>query len=42
LINWDGSHSGAPSPDGVYFYVLQGKDYSGTDIERSGSITIVR
>jgi gliding motility-associated-like protein len=42
LINWDGSHSGAPSPDGVYFYVLQGKDYSGTDIERAGSITIVR
>ena len=42
LINWDGSYSGAPSPDGVYFYVLQGKDYSGTDIERAGSITIVR
>ena len=42
LINWDGSHSGAQSPDGVYFYVLQGKDYSGTDIERAGSITIVR
>jgi gliding motility-associated-like protein len=42
IVNWDGTHNGASSPDGVYYYVLLGKDYSGTEIERSGSITILR
>jgi gliding motility-associated-like protein len=41
-VNWDGNHSGAASPDGVYFYVLMGKDYSGTEVERTGSLTIMR
>lgn len=42
IVNWDGSHNGASSPDGVYFYVLMGKDYSGAEVERTGSITILR
>jgi len=42
IVNWDGTHNGASSPDGVYYYVLMGKDYSGTEIERSGSVTILR
>jgi gliding motility-associated-like protein len=42
LVSWDGNHNGKTSPDGVYFYVLMGKDYSGNEIERSGSITIIR
>ena len=39
---WDGSINGAPSPDGVYFYVMKGKDLLGSAVERSGSITIKR
>jgi gliding motility-associated-like protein len=42
IVNWDGSHNGTSSPDGVYFYVLMGKDYSGAEVERTGSITILR
>jgi gliding motility-associated-like protein len=41
-VNWDGSHNGASSPDGVYYYVLMGKDYAGAEVERTGSITILR
>ncbi len=39
---WDGSINGTPSPDGVYFYVMKGKDLLGSLVEKSGSITIKR
>jgi gliding motility-associated-like protein len=39
---WDGAINGDPSPDGVYFYVMKGKDLLGSPIEKSGSITIKR
>ncbi len=39
---WDGAINGNPSPDGVYFYVMKGKDLLGSSIEKSGSITIKR
>ncbi len=40
--SWDGTRDGKPVPDGVYFYVIQGKDYSSADFERYGSITLLR
>ena len=40
--SWDGTRNGKPVPDGVYFYVIQGKDYSSNDFERYGSITLLR
>jgi gliding motility-associated-like protein len=39
---WDGSINGTPSPEGVYFYVMKGKDLLGSLVEKSGSITIKR
>jgi gliding motility-associated-like protein len=39
---WDGSINGTPSPDGVYFYVMKGKDLLGSLVEKSGSITVKR
>lgn len=39
---WDGSTNGTPSPDGVYFYVMKGKDLLGSEVQKSGSITIKR
>ncbi|MFM2194842.1 MAG: hypothetical protein RL092_442, partial [Bacteroidota bacterium] len=39
---WDGAINGKPSPDGVYFYVMKGKDLLGSSVEKSGSITIKR
>ena len=40
--SWDGTHDGNPVPDGVYFYVIQGKDSTSNDFERYGSITLLR
>ena len=40
--SWDGTRDGKPVPDGVYFYVIQGKDYTSADFERYGSITLLR
>jgi len=40
--SWDGTRNGKPVPDGVYFYVIQGKDFSSNDFERYGSITLLR
>jgi gliding motility-associated-like protein len=39
---WDGAINGSPSPEGVYFYVMKGKDLIGSAVEKSGSITIKR
>ena len=40
--SWDGTRDGNPVPDGVYFYVIQGKDSTSNDFERYGSITLLR
>jgi gliding motility-associated-like protein len=39
---WDGTFNGNPSPDGVYFYVIRGKDVQNNDFERHGSVTLIR
>ena len=39
---WDGKFSGKDCADGVYFYLFEGKDCKGSDVERHGSITIMR
>lgn len=44
-INWDGSHptTGRQVPKGVYVYLLKVKSlYSGQEIEKKGTITIMR
>ena len=40
--NWDGSANGNPVPDGVYFFVVRGKDIKDKDFEQNGSVTILR
>ncbi|HOY48141.1 MAG TPA: gliding motility-associated C-terminal domain-containing protein [Flavobacteriales bacterium] len=40
--SWDGTKKGNPVSDGVYFYVIKGKDFQSNDFERYGSITLVR
>ncbi len=39
---WDGFVNGNPSPDGVYFYLMKGRDLNGNAIEKAGSITVKR
>jgi gliding motility-associated-like protein len=39
---WDGTFKGNPSPDGVYFYVIKGKDIQNNEFERHGSVTLIR
>lgn len=39
---WDGTFKGNPSPDGVYFYVITGKDIQNNEFERHGSVTLIR
>ena len=36
-LRWDGKSNGNAFPDGVYFYVLEGKEQS-----RSGTVTLLR
>jgi gliding motility-associated-like protein len=40
--SWDGTKKGNPVSDGVYFYVIKGKDFQSNDFERYGSITLLR
>lgn len=40
---WDGTtFSGQPAPEGSYVYLVRGKGYSGQQIHRSGTITLIR
>lgn len=39
---WDGKYKGSPQPVGVYVYVLKAVMTNGTQINRKGSITLVR
>lgn len=41
-LAWDGSNSNGALPDGVYFYVSKAKDIYGNELERKGSITLLR
>ncbi len=40
--SWDGTKKGNPVADGVYFYVIKGKDFTSQDFERYGSVTLLR
>jgi len=40
--NWDGSTKIGQAPDGVYFFVALAKDINGLNIEKHGSITLIR
>jgi gliding motility-associated-like protein len=40
---WDGNNkAGTPVPEGVYFYSLKAKAFDGTEIERTGQVTLLR
>jgi gliding motility-associated-like protein len=39
---WDGTHRGKPQPVGVYVYVLKAVLTDGTEINKKGSITLIR
>ena len=39
---WDGNYKGLPSPVGVYYYIINYKNVSGTDKRQTGSITLLR
>lgn len=39
---WDGLYNGKSAPDGVYFYVLKATAFNGEQLEKKGSITLIR
>ena len=39
---WDGTHRGKPQPVGVYVYVLKAVLTDGTEVNKKGSITLIR
>lgn len=39
---WNGDGLIGQSPDGVYFYIAKAKDMFGTELEKYGSITLIR
>lgn len=39
---WDGTSSSGEVPDGVYFYVADAKDILGNDLNKNGSINLLR
>jgi len=40
--DWDGKCNGKPASDGVYFYVFTASGLMGEQIEKNGSITLIR
>ncbi len=40
--SWDGTNKGNAVPDGVYFYVIKGRDFTSQEFERYGSVTLLR
>ncbi|MEL6654506.1 MAG: gliding motility-associated C-terminal domain-containing protein, partial [Bacteroidota bacterium] len=40
--SWDGTSEGRALPEGVYAFVVTGKDEFGDEIERKGTVTLVR
>ncbi|MFN9711243.1 MAG: gliding motility-associated C-terminal domain-containing protein, partial [Bacteroidota bacterium] len=41
-VGWDGKHDGKPQPVGVYVYTLRATLADGTEVNKKGSITLVR
>jgi gliding motility-associated-like protein len=41
-VGWDGTHNGKPQPVGVYVYTLRATLADGTEVNKKGSITLVR
>jgi gliding motility-associated-like protein len=39
---WNGELNGSQAPEGVYFYVIEAKDFAGNELLRNGSITLLR
>ena len=39
---WDGNYQGRPVPEGVYVYRLRAQGFEGSDLEQSGSVTLIR
>jgi len=39
---WNGTSASGDAPDGVYFYIAKGVDIFGNDVERNGSVTLLR
>ncbi|MEX1188645.1 MAG: gliding motility-associated C-terminal domain-containing protein [Bacteroidia bacterium] len=40
--SWNGSSNSGDVPDGVYFYIAKALDIYGNDVERQGSVTLIR
>jgi gliding motility-associated-like protein len=41
-VGWDGTHKGKPQPVGVYVYTLRATLADGTEVNKKGSITLLR
>ncbi|MEZ4827443.1 MAG: PKD domain-containing protein [Bacteroidia bacterium] len=39
---WDGTYNGAPVPEGVYVYAIEGVGVDGSSIGRTGTVTLIR
>lgn len=39
---WDGSFNGKPQTTGTYVWMIEGKDYTGNNIQRKGTVTLIR
>lgn len=39
---WDGTYKGKPQPSGVYMYALRAYLYSGKEVTKKGSVTLIR
>ena len=39
---WDGSFNGKPQTTGTYVWMIEGKDYTGNNIKRKGTVTLIR
>lgn len=42
FINWDGKRNGEELPVGVYYYIINGKDFNNNMIKKNGSVTLLR
>ncbi|PSL50152.1 gliding motility-associated-like protein [Chitinophaga niastensis] len=39
---WDGSYRGMPAPVDTYIWILQGTDFTGKEIMKKGTVTLIR
>ena len=39
---WDGTYKNAPCPDGVYFFIVNARDFSGKEYNEHGTLTLLR